>query len=147
MPQVYDATSADVKNAAHTVVKAFIRDPFNAYFYNLMPDQNNPPSGTEEMMALNIHNNLWTDLVLVVDDGGRKCAGVALWTIPRFKPLGWIEWGAKLLQSSYGELMDYFYYRNRGINRAVSPFLRARQLIERDFVNLGKFRHKLRRAC
>src|SRR5947199_9997606 len=93
MHQVYHATSADVKNSAHTVVKAFIRDPFNAYFYNLISDQDNPPRGTEEMMALNIHNNLLRDSVLVVDEGGRKCAGVALWTPPRFKPLAWIDWG------------------------------------------------------
>ena len=119
MPQVYIATPADVKDAAHTVVKAFIGDPFNAFFYNLMPDQSNPPWGTEEMMALGIQNNLLTDLVLVVDDGNRKCAGVALWTPPRFDPTGWVEWGAKLIHSAYSGIMGYLYYRNRGINRAV----------------------------
>jgi hypothetical protein len=121
MPQVYVATPANIRDAAHTVVKAFIRDPFNAYFYNLMPDQGYPPWGTEEMMALSIHNNLLTNLVLVVHDGNRKCAGVALWTPPRFEPLGWVEWGAKLIHSAYSALMGYFYYRNRGINRAVCP--------------------------
>lgn len=121
MYQVYIATHADVKDAAQTVVSAFIHDPFNAYFYNLMPDQSNPPWGTKEMVALGIHNNLLTDLVLVVDDGNRKCAGVALWTLPRFEPLGWVEWGAKLIHSAYSVLMGFLYYRNRGINRAVYP--------------------------
>jgi hypothetical protein len=119
MPRVYCATPSDVKSAAHTVVKAFIRDPFNAYFYNLMADQGNPPWGTEEMMEIHIQNNLFTNLVLVVDDGNRKCAGVALWAPPRTEPLGWIDWGAKLLHSAYGGLMGYLYYRNRGVNRKV----------------------------
>ena len=119
MPRVYSATPADVKYAAHTVVKAFTRDPFNAYFYNLMPDQANPPWGTEEMMAIHIQNKLFTDLVLVVDDGNRKCAGVALWAPPRTEPLGWIEWGVKLLHSAYGSLMGHLYYRHRGVNRRV----------------------------
>lgn len=140
MPQVYAATTADVKDAARTVVKAFIRDPFNAYFYNYMPDQSNPPWGTEEMMALNIRNNLLTDIVLVVDDENRKCAGVALWTPPRFEPLGWIEWSAKLIYSAYGGLMGYFYYRNRGINRAVR--LSQGKLTGRDFVSSEKYKRK-----
>ena len=127
MPLVHAASSADVKDAAFTVVKAFIRDPFNTYFYNLVPDQMNPPWGTEEMMALNIHTYLLTDIVLVADDGSRKCAGVALWTPPRFEALGWIEWGVKLLHSAYGGLMGYLYYRNRGINREV-PNLNSRKL-------------------
>lgn len=140
MPQVYAATPADVKDAAHTVVKAFIRDPFNAYFYNFMPDQSNPPWGTEEMMALNIHNNLLTDIVLVVDDGNRKCAGVALWTPPRFEPLGWIERVIKLIHSAYGGLMGYLYYRNRGINRAVCLY--TMRLTSRDFASSEKFKRK-----
>jgi hypothetical protein len=140
MPQVYAATPADVRDAARTIVKAFIRDPFNAYFYNYIPDQSNPPWGTEEMMALNIRNNLLTDIVLVVDDGNRKCAGVALWTPPRFEPLGWIEWCAKLIYSAYGGLMGYFYYRNRGINRAVCLFLI--KLTGRDFVSSEKHKRK-----
>jgi hypothetical protein len=119
MPQVYNATPADVKDAAHTIVKAFISDPFNVYFYNLMLDQNNPPWGTEEMMAIHIHNSLFTDIVLVLDDEERKCAGVAMWTPPRLEPLGWMEWGAKLIHSTYGGLMGLLYYRNRGINRIV----------------------------
>jgi hypothetical protein len=130
MPRVYTATPADVKYASHTVVKAFIRDPFNAYFYNLMADQANPPWGTEEMMAIHIQNKLFTDLVLVVDDDNRKCAGVALWTPPRREPLGWMEWGLKLLHSAYGDLMGYLYYRNRGVNRRVSPTCTRGLMIE-----------------
>ena len=120
MPRVYTAAPADVKPAAHTIVRAFIRDPFNVYFYNLMPDQSNPPQGTEEMMAIHIQNKLFTDLVLVVDDDDRKCAGVALWTPPRFEPIGWIEWGIKLLHSYYGNFVGAIMYRNRGINKPVS---------------------------
>jgi hypothetical protein len=119
MHRVYAATPNDVKNAAHTIVRAFIRDPFNAYFYNLMPDPDNPPRGTEEMMAINVYGNVLTDLVLVVDDGDRECAGVALWTPPRLGSLGWFEWGARWIHTVYGGFMDRFYYRNRGINRAV----------------------------
>lgn len=119
MIRAFPAAPVDAKDAAHTVVKAFIRDPFNMYFYNLMPDQSNPPWGTEQMMAIHICSQMMSELVLVVDDGGRKCAGVALWTIPRPEPLGWIKWGLRSLHSAYGSLMGYFY-GNRGINREVS---------------------------
>lgn len=141
MPQVYVATPAEVKDAAHTIVKAFIHDPFNAFFYNLMPDQSNPPRGTEEMMAIHIHNKTLTDLVLVVDDGDRKCAGVALWIPPRFEPLGWFEWGVKWIHSVYGGVMGHLYYRNRGINRQVVS-LRA-NADSRDSESFVRFRRSL----
>ena len=119
MPQVYNATPRDVKDAAHSIVKAFIRDPFNTYFYNLMQDPDNPPCGTEEMMAIHIYGNLLTDLVLVADDGDRRCAGVALWTPPRVHPIGWFEWGMKFLHAAYTHIMGSLYYTNRGMNRQV----------------------------
>ena len=126
MIRVYAATSDDVKQAAHTIVKAFIQDPFNAYFYNLMSDQANPPRGTEEMMAIHIRNQMMSDLVLVVDDGGRKCVGVALWALPRPQPLRWVEWGLKSLYLAYTSLMGFLYYRDRGVNRQVlSPCKRS----------------------
>lgn len=128
-PQVYSAAPADVKAAADTIVNAFIGDPFNAFFYNLMPDPNNPPWGTERVMQMHIYNKLFTDLVLVVDDGSRPCAGVALWTPPRFKPIGWIEWGAKLLHYAYSEMLSYLYYRNTGKNKEVLHLLIAQMLI------------------
>ena len=117
--QVYKATSADVTASADTIVKAFIGDPFNGYFYNLMPDPKNPPWGTEQVMQMHIYNRLLTDLVLVVDDGNRSCAGVALWTPPLFKPIGWLDWGAQLLHSTYSQLLECFYYRNTGRNKEV----------------------------
>jgi hypothetical protein len=119
MHRVYSATPADVKYAAHTIVKAFIGDPFNAYFYNYMKDQTNPPWGTEEMMEIHIYHNLLTKLVLAVDEGNTKCAGVALWDVPRVEPMGWLEWTASLIHTAYGGLMGYLYYRDRGINRKV----------------------------
>jgi hypothetical protein len=119
MPQVYKATSVDVKDAANTIVKAFIHDPFNAYFYNLMPDQGKPPHGTEEMMAHHIRNELLTELVLVADDGEKKSAAVALWEPPRPKPLGWWRWTIKTLHKLYTGLLGLLYYRNRGVNRKV----------------------------
>ena len=120
MVHVYTASRRDVKDAAETIVKAFIHDPFNLYFYNLMKDPTNPPCGTEEMMALHIRNRMITDPVLVVNDGNKRCAGVALWDTPKSKPVGWFDWGYKKLHSLYGKLMGYLYYRNRGINRRVS---------------------------
>jgi hypothetical protein len=141
MSQVYTATPADVKDAAHTIVRAFIRDPFNVYFYNLMPDQSNPPCGTEEMMAIHIYNKILTDLVLVVDDEDRKCAGVALWMPPRFEPLGWFEWGAKWIHSVYGGIMGHFYYRDRGINRQV--VLLQMKANSRDWESFVRFRPNL----
>lgn len=129
--QVYNATPADVKAAADTIVKAFIGDPFNAYFYNLMPDPNTPPWGTEQLMQMHIYNKLFTDLVLVVDDGNQPCAGVALWTPPRFQPIGWIEWGGKLLHSAYSELLACLYYRNTGKNREVCHLIAALRLMIR----------------
>ena len=120
MVQVYTASKGDVKDAAETIVKAFIYDPFNLYFYNLMKDPGNPPWGTEQMMAMHIRNRMITDPVLVVDDGNRRCAGVALWDTPKMTPVGWVDWGYKKLHSFYGSLLEYLYYRNRGINRRVS---------------------------
>jgi len=129
-PQVHQATPVDVKAAAETIVQAFIGDPFNAYFYNLMPDPNNPPWGTKQRMEMHIYNMLFTDLVLVVDDGSRPCAGVALWIPPRLEPVGWIESGAKLLHSAYTELVGYLYYRNTGENREVCQILVGGMLMQ-----------------
>ena len=96
------------------------------------------------MMAIHIQNKLFSDLVLVVDDGNKKCAGVALWAPPRTEPLGWIEWGAKLLHSAYGELMGYLYYRNRGVNREVCPLERGSDCC-RDIGRFGRCRRRLRK--
>ena len=120
MSRVYTAAKGDVKDAAETIVKAFIHDPFNLYFYNLMEDPGNPPWGTKEVMALHIRNRMITEPVLVVDDGDKRCAGVALWDTPKMEPVGWCYWSCKKLHSCYGSLMGYLYYRNRGINRRVS---------------------------
>jgi hypothetical protein len=109
-----------VKDAAETIVKAFIHDPFNLYFYNLIQDPANPPRGTKEMMALHIRNRMITEPVWVVNEGDRRCAGVALWDTPQTEPLGWFDWGYKKLHSWYGNLMGYLYYHNNGINRPVS---------------------------
>jgi hypothetical protein len=119
IPQVYRARLANVKDAAHTIIKAFINDPFNAYFYNLMPNPENPPHGTEEMMAHHIRNELLTELVLVADDREKTCAAVALWEPPRSKPLGWFRWSIKKLHKVYTDLLGLLYYRNRGVNRKV----------------------------
>lgn len=123
IPQVYKASSGDVKDAASTIVKAFINDPFNAYFYNLMPDPEHPPYGTEEMMAHHIRNELLTELVLVADDRERSCAAVALWDPPRRKALGWFRWTLKKLHKAYTNLLGLLYYRNRGVNRKVRVFI------------------------
>src|SRR5579864_1999954 len=86
-----------VDAAAETIVQAFLDDPFNAYFYNLLPDPTKPPRDTTEMMAIHVRNALLTDLVLAVDDEKRKCASVALWQPPKVKPLGWFDWTVKRL--------------------------------------------------
>ena len=118
MPQVYAATPADSNLAAHTIVKAFIRNPFNMYLYNLMADPDNPPAGTEEMMALRIAATMGTELVLVVDDGDMRCAGVALWTPPQPEPLGWGAWFSRQAGLIYYMVMS-LYYGNRGLNKKV----------------------------
>ena len=58
-----------------------------------------------------------------LDDGHRSCAGVALWTPPRFKPISWLDWGAKLLHSTYSQVLEYFCYRNTGKNKEVVDLL------------------------
>ena len=130
-PCVYAGSSCDVKDAAHTIVQAFLDDPFNAYFYNLkghdVQVQGYPAPGTEEMMAIHIGNLLLTEMVLLADDGDRKCAGVALWEPPRSEPLGWWTWSVKQIYSAYEAMMGLVYYRHRGINRQV--FLSSVQLI------------------
>jgi hypothetical protein len=141
MIQVYTASRGDVKDAAKTIVKAFIDDPFNLYFYNLIADPANPPLGTEEMMALHIRNRMITDSVLVVDDGDKRCAGVALWDTPKSTRVGWLNWGFKKLHSLYGSLMGYLYYRNRGINRRVSQLLN--ELNVSDIGIFGRFKQRL----
>jgi hypothetical protein len=140
MPQVHKATSVDVKDAANTIVKAFIHDPFNAYFYNLMPDPGKPPHGTEEMMAHHIRNELLTELVLVADDGEKKSAAVALWEPPRPKSIGWFKWTIKTLHKAYTGFLGLLYYRNRGVNRKVG----IRQFLPNysDFANFERSRRK-----
>jgi hypothetical protein len=118
-PCVYTASSLDVRNAANTIVQAFVDDPFNAYFYNLRRCTEGVAPGTEEMMAVHIANLLLTEWVLLVDDSGRKGAGVALWEPPRLQPLGWWKWGVKKFCSAYEVLIGLLYYRNRGVNRRV----------------------------
>lgn len=144
MSRVYTASKGDVKDAAETIVKAFIHDPFNLYFYNLMEDPGTPPQGTKEMMALHIRTRMITDPVLVVDDGDKRCAGVALWDTPKMKSEGWCDWGYKKLHSWYVSLMGYLYYRNRGINRRVSDLLLlSGKANGSDFESFGRFRQKL----
>ena len=142
MVQLYTASKAEVKDAARTIVKAFIDDPFNLYFYNLMADPANPPRGTEEMMALHIRNRMITDPVLVVDDGDTRCAGVALWDTPKTAQLGWYDWGFKKLHSLYETMMGYLCYRNRGINRRVSH-----SVVEPNLSVIGSFARFRQRLC
>jgi len=118
-PRVYSACSSDVRNAAHTIVQAFLNDPFNAYFYNLRPRVDGPPPGTEEMMAIHIAKLRLSEWVLLVDDHGRKGAGVALWEPPQCQSLGWWTWLVKNVSSIYESLMGILYYRNTGVNRKV----------------------------
>jgi hypothetical protein len=118
VPKVSVATSADVQLAAHTIVKAFTRDPFNVYLYNNMADQDHPPWGTEEMMALRIAYTMTTELVFVAHDGEDRCAGVALWAPPQPEPLGWGQWAAQTVTSVQARFAC-LYYGSRGMNRKV----------------------------
>jgi len=119
MVHVYKPTTSELPAAAHTMVKAFTGDPFNEYFYNFMSDQRNPPRGTEEMTAMEIYNHMKDALVIAVDDGDQKCAGVALWVPPLLQPIGWFGLVGRFLRKCLLGLMGRFYYRNRGINRKV----------------------------
>src|SRR5271169_2812391 len=100
-PGVYKGTSQTVVAAAETLVQAFLHDPFNAYFYNLLADPTNPPRDTTAMMAIHVRNALLGGLVLMIDDDDRECASVAMWEPPRSTRLGWFEWSVKRLYSLY----------------------------------------------
>ena len=129
-PCVYTASALYVRNAAHTLVQAFVDDPFNTYFYNLRKSpERGPPPGTEEMMAIHIGKLLLTEWVLLVDDVERRAAGVALWEPPRAEVLGWWIWSKTIVYSAYEVLMGLLYYRNRGVNRKVL-------LVPRDSANV-----------
>jgi len=143
-PCVYTASALDVRRAAHTLVQAFVDDPFNAYFYNLRKcaDRGTPP-GTEEMMAIHVGKLLLTEWVLLVDDAERKVAGVALWEPPRAEPLGWWIWGKTKVYSAYEVLMGLLYYRNRGVNRKVLLILQD----SANFRDTGNFERFRRTSC
>jgi hypothetical protein len=118
---VYKGRSRTVGSAAETIVQAFLHDPFNMYFYNLLPDPMQPPPDTAAMMAIHVRNAMLTELVLTIDDNGRECASVAMWEPPRETPLGWLNWSLKRVLCLYEAFMGYYYYRNRGVNRTVIP--------------------------
>jgi hypothetical protein len=118
MAQVSVATPAHIKDAAHTIVQAFLGDPFNLYLYNYIADQDHPPWGTEEMMALRIWLTMVSELVLVVEDGDSRCAGVALWEPPQSEPLSWGVWARVTARSMYMRLAC-LYYGSRGVNLKV----------------------------
>jgi hypothetical protein len=128
MGNVYIPSTKDISAAAHTMVTAFLGDPFNKYFYNLVPDQRHRQSGTEEMTALEIYSHMKDALVLAVDDGDQKCAGVALWVPPRLEPIGWFDLVGRFIRKCALSLVGRFYYRNRGTNRQVGSSLNESNL-------------------
>src|ERR1700730_3638060 len=123
LSEVHTCPLSEVHLASQTITSVLDNTPFISYLYSEHTTTPRPttPLGKAERLSVYLYRTLTTGLVLTVDDGQRKCVGVAVWQGPisksgiltRFRD--WFVHGGFDLWDHLNSL----YYGHGGLNEKV----------------------------
>jgi len=121
LSNVHICPLAEVHLASRTITSVLDNTPFLSYLYSEHTPLPGIPLGKAERLSVYLYRILATGLVLSVDDGNKKCVGVAVWQGPisgagilsRFR-----DWCVHAGFDVWDQLSS-LYYGDGGLNRKV----------------------------
>ena len=82
LSEAHGCPLSEVHFASHTITSVLDDTPFVSYLYSEHTRPPRIPLGGAGRLLVYLYRSLTAGLVLTVDDGERKCVGVAVWQTP-----------------------------------------------------------------